>query len=265
MNIITREMKANLKSLIIWSIGVLFMVGAGMGKYAGMGGSGETMNELMAEMPESLQAIMGTAGFDLSKAMGFYGLLYLYLIVMATIHSVMLGANIIAKEERDKTVEFLLVKPISRVKVISFKLVASLLNVLVFNLVTLASSIIIVGRYAEGEKVVGDIVLLMVGMFCLQIIFLVIGTAIAVVYKNAKKAGAVSTGILLITFLLAIIINLDQRLAALRYITPFKYFEAEPILNTSSLDPFYLGLSLIIVVVLTFTTYHYYKKKDLHL
>jgi ABC-2 type transport system permease protein len=265
MNIIIREMKANLKSLIIWSIGVLVMVLAGMGKYAGMNGTGQTMNELMAEMPKSLQAIMGTSGFDLSTAMGFYGLLYLYLIVMASIHAVMLGANIIAKEERDKTAEFLLVKPVSRAKVISMKLFTAIIHLVVFNLVTLFSSIIMVERYAGTEPVTGDILMLMSGMFILQLIFLVLGSAVAAVYKKAKKASAISTGILLGLFILSMLINLTEKIEILKYVTPFKYFEAKTILNNGDLEPVFLVLSAVVIVAFTAVTYRSYQKKDLNL
>ena len=44
---------------------------------------------------------------------------------MATVHAAMLGADIISKEERDKTAEFLFVKPISRNKIIISKLLGS--------------------------------------------------------------------------------------------------------------------------------------------
>ncbi|WP_174732752.1 ABC transporter permease subunit [Mesobacillus harenae] len=264
MNIVIRELQATRKSLIIWCVGVLFMVFAGMGKYAGMTGTGQTINELMAEMPESLQAIMGSGGFDLTKAIGYYGLLFLYLAMMATIHAVMLGANIVSKEERDKTAEFLLVKPISRGKVITLKLTASLINLVTFNLVTLVSSIVMVQRYAQGEAVSGDIGLLMIGMFFLQLLFLVVGTAIAAIIKRPKRAASISTGVLLLTFILSIAINLNDKLGILKFITPFKYYEAEQILN-EGLDPAYLTISIILITVLTAITYQSYKKKDLNI
>ncbi|MCM3670397.1 ABC transporter permease [Mesobacillus maritimus] len=265
MNIVKREMKANAKALIFWCIGVLVMVGAGMGKYAGMNGNGDTINELMSEMPASLQAIMGTASFDLSTAVGFYGLLYVYLIVMATIHAVMLGSNMIAKEERDKTAEFLLVKPISRSTVISMKMVSALVQLLVFNLVTLVSSIIIVERYAGVDETTGTIYLLMIGMFLLQVLFLIMGTAIAVFSNNATKASAVATAILLLLFILSILINLSGNPDLLKYVTPFKYFEAESIINHHQLEPFYVSLTGILIIALTTISYIYYQKKDLNL
>lgn len=265
MNIFLREMKANRKSLIIWIIGVIFMVASGMGKYASLESTGQSMNALMADMPKSMQAIMGTGSFDLSKPMGYYGLLFLYLAVMAAIHAVMLGATIIAKEERDKTIEFLLVKPISRESMMTSKLAAALVNILIFNLVTYGSSIAMVQKYAKGEEVVGDITILMLGMFILQLMFLAIGTMIASIYKNSKKAASVSTGILLIFFIISIIIDMNEKLEGLKYFTPFKYYDAKDILNNGALDSLYVGLSFAIVLALLGTAYRFYGKRDMNM
>lgn len=264
MNLFKREMKANLKSLIIWCIGVIFMVASGMAKYSSLEGTGQSMNALMADMPKSLQAIMGTGSLDLSTPIGYYGVLFLYLAVMAAIHSTMLGSNIIAKEERDKTVEFLLVKPISRTKMITSKLIAALVNILIFNIVTFASSVGMVQKYAEGENVTGDITLLMVGMLILQLIFLVIGTAIAAIYKNAKKATSLATGILLFLFILSIAIDMNEKLDGLKFLTPFKYYDAKLVLEEGGFEPHYLALSALLVLGLAIVTYVFYRKRDMN-
>ncbi|GAM15620.1 ABC transporter permease subunit [Mesobacillus selenatarsenatis] len=264
MNLFKREMKANRKSLIIWSIGVVFMVAAGMGKYSSLEGTGQSMNALMADMPKSLQAIMGTGSLDLSTPIGYFGVLFLYLAVMAAIHAAMLGSNIIAKEERDKTVEFLLVKPVSRTRMITSKLIAALVNILIFNAVTFASSVGMVRKYAEGEDVTGDITLLMIGMFILQLIFLVIGTAIAAIYKNAKKATSLATGILLFLFILSIAIDLNEKLDGLKFLTPFKYYDAKLVLEEGGFEPLYLTLSALLLLGLTIVTYVFYRKRDMN-
>ena len=264
MNLFKREMKANRKSLIIWSIGVVFMVAAGMGKYSSLEGTGQSMNALMADMPKSLQAIMGTGSLDLSTPIGYFGVLFLYLAVMAAIHAAMLGSNIIAKEERDKTVEFLLVKPVSRTRMITSKLTAALVNILIFNIVTFASSVGMVQKYAEGESVTADISLLMVGMFILQLIFLVIGTAIAAIYKNAKKATSLATGILLILFILSIAIDMNEKLDGLKFLTPFKYYDAKLVLEEGGFEPLYLALSALMLLGLTIMTYVFYRKRDMN-
>ncbi len=263
MNVFIKEIKANRRSLVIWCIGIVLMIASGMGKYAGLSTSGQSLDDLLDQMPKSLQAIMGIGTFDLSTASGYYGVLFIYLVVMATIHAAMLGANIISKEERDKTAEFLFVKPISRNKVITSKLLASLLNIIIINLITLFSSVIMVQRYSNGENIMDDMIILMVGMFILQLIFLFIGTAIAAISKNSKTAASLSTGILLITFILSIAIDMNSRIENLKYLTPFKYYDAKNLMFGGGLDTDYVILSVILIAVLLSATYVFYKKRDL--
>lgn len=264
MNIYIKELKSHRKSLVFWCIGVILMVASGMNKYSSLYSSGQSMNDLMADMPKSLQAIMGVGSFDLSKASGYYGMLFMYLVLMATIHAAMLGATIIAKEERDKTSEFLFVKPVSREKIITAKLLAALTNIVIFNLITFASSVIIVGKVSDGEKVNGEIAVTMMGMFLLQLLFMVIGSAISAVKKRPKTAASLATAILLLTFVLSMVIDLNENLDLLKYLTPFKYFEAKHMMVGDGLGIVSVFLSLIITIALTYGTYLFYKKKDLN-
>ena len=264
MNIYIKELKSHRKSLIFWSIGVILMVASGMSKYAGLKSSGQSITEVFSQMPKSMQAVMGIGPLDLSKASGFYGLLFLYLVLMATIHAAMLGATIISKEERDKTSEFLFVKPVSRTKIISAKLLAAFTNIVIFNLVTFVSSLVAVGKMSEGEDVNGDIAITMVGMFILQLVFLAIGSAISAVKKRPKTAGSLATGILLLVFLLSVAIDLNEKLENLKYLTPFKYFEAKNMMYGGGFEGVYLILSALLIVLLIYVTYVFYKKRDLN-
>ena len=263
MNVFWREMIANRKALIIWSIGIVLLIASGMGKYAGMSASGQSINDFLAEMPQSLKAVLGMGTFDLTTASGYYGLLFLYLAMMATVHAAMLGANIISKEERDKTAEFLFLKPISRNKIITSKLLASFVNVLILNLVTYVTSIFIVQSYNKGEDVTGVITRLMAGMFILQLIYMFIGAAIAAISKHPKSAPAIATGILLLTFMLSIAIDLNSRIENLKYLTPFKYFDAKNLMSTG-FESVYVILSVVIIAVLFWATYVFYKNRDLN-
>ncbi|QVK18648.1 ABC transporter permease subunit [Mycoplasmatota bacterium] len=263
MNIFLIELKAIRKSLIFWCLGMVFMVFAGMSKYKTFDSTGVSINEMMKDFPKSVTTILGLGNFDLTKASGFYGVLFLYLIIMATIHAVMLGANIIAKEERDKTAEFLFVKPISRTDVITAKLLASLVSIFILNITTLLSSIIIVNSYSNEIGVNGDITILMFGMFILQLIFLFLGTMIAAYSKNPKLAMSISTGILLLTFILSVIIDMTEKINFLKYFTPFKYFEAKNLMGGGNLDIIFVLISFILVGIFIYFTYVFYKKRDL--
>lgn len=263
MNIFLRELKEHRKSLIIWSIAIFLMIVSSIGKFTAYAETGQSMNELLSQIPSSIKAVLGMGNFDLTKISGFYGMLYMYLLLLATVHASLLGANIISKEECEKTAEFLMVKPISRVKIITAKLLASLFNIVVFNIVTLIFSVTLLGKYANGEDITGEIFMLMEGMFILQLMFLLIGTTTAAVSRRPKSAPSISTTILLVSFIISSAINMNSNLESLKYITPFEYFKAEKLLN-GGFEPLFLILSFVIIAVLVFVTYVSYKKRDLN-
>lgn len=264
MNIFIREMKAHRKSLIIWCIGMIALIGSGMGKFAGFSSSGQSMNELMAQMPKSLQAFLGVGTLDISTASGYYGVLFLYIVLLSTIHAAMIGATIISKEERDKTVEFLFVKPLPRKKIIGIKLLAALTQVGILSIITWTFSLLIVGRYSDGESITSDVGMTMVGMLILQILFLVIGTAIAASTKKPGKAATLATVVLLVTFILSFAIDLNEKIETLKYLTPFKYFEAKTVMD-GGLELIFVGISLALIGVLAVSTFMFYNKRDLNI
>jgi ABC-2 type transport system permease protein len=264
MNIFLKELKSHRKSLIFWSIGVFLMVLSGMGKFSAYSSSGQSINDLMADIPKSLRAVMGFGDVDLSKVSGYYSLLFLYLLLMATIHAAMLGATIIAKEERDKTSEFLFVKPVSRSTIITAKLLAAFTNVVIFNLVTFVSLIILMAKYSDGEAINGYIALTMIGMFILQVLFMVIGSALAAVKKKPKTAASLATGVLLLTYMLSIAIDLNEHIEGLKYLTPFKYFEAKNVMFGDGIEAIFVVISVVLIAALSYVTYVFYKKRDLN-
>lgn len=264
MNLFVREMRTYRKSLILLSIGVIVMIISGMSKYKGISASGQSINKLMAGMPKPLQAIFGIGSLDLSKAIGFYGILFLYLLIMGTIHSVLLGATIIAKEENEKTAEFLFAKPISKRKAVFLKLSAAFVNILVLNLVTLAVSLGIVNVFNRSYEADQAILYLIIGLFLLQFLYLFLGAAIAAATKIPKKAAAISMGILLVTYILSVTIDLNSHLGFLKYFTPFKYFEAENILAHNALNSRFVILTCGLIVIFAAITFFSYPRRDLN-
>jgi ABC-2 type transport system permease protein len=262
MNLYLRELKANLKPLIIWCASIMIFILIGMGKYAAMGDTGQPLNEMIANMPKSIQAIMGGGAFDLNTALGFYAIVFLYLVLMSTIQSGLLGASIILKEERDQTSDFLLTKPISRQKVITAKLLATTTNILIVNLITLIASILIIGGYSK-ENITKEIFTLMVGMLFLQLMFMTIGMVFAASNRYKKRSGHITLAILLTTYFLSIIVDMVERLAFLRYLTPFKYFDAKTLLINGGFNLIYILITILLSGGCIYLTYCLYHKRDL--
>lgn len=263
MNVFFRELKSHRLGLIFWSLGMVALVGSGMAKFAAYSTSGQSISDIIAQFPKAFQIVFGLSGFDLSKASGFFGLLFIYIVLMGTVHAVLLGSDLITKEERDRTAEFLFVRPISRNKVITAKLLAGLFNLIIFNLVTTVSSLYFVNYFNKGGPVNHDILVLMAALFFLQLIFFAIGASVASRSKKPKGAASFATAVLLATFILSFLINLNDKLDILKYFTPFKYFEAKILIESGNLGLGYVTLSLAIIGVLTAATYYFYAGRDL--
>ena len=87
--------------------------------YTSATATGPSINDLLKTMPTSIKALFGFASFDMSTMSGYLALLFIYVELVAAIHASLLGAGIIAKEESDKTTEYLMVKPVSRTAIIT--------------------------------------------------------------------------------------------------------------------------------------------------
>lgn len=264
MNILLRELRANLKALIIWCISIFLLIALGMIKYSGIAAVGPSANELVNQMPAAIRGMLGMNNLDLTTISGFYGVFFLYFLLLAGTHAVMLGAVIIAKEERDKTADFIFVKPVKRSRIITGKLIAVLVNLAVLNLVTMAASIYFVALYNQGESINKQIVYLMISLFILQVIFAVVGAGISGLVKNSRKAASLAAGLFLGTFLLSTAVELYDKISFLKYFTPFQYFPVIEVM-TGSFSSFYLGLAAFITVVCLALTYITFQKRDFYI
>lgn len=262
MNVFRREMKAHRWGLFFWCFGMVWLIYAGMAKYAAYEAAGQSIVDVLAQLPKAVKVVFGLGDFDLSTAAGFYGVLFIYLAVMAAVHAVLLGAHLIAKEERDHTSEFLYAKPSPRSRILTGKLLAGLANLVVFNLVTLASSFYFVDLYNKDEPFGGDIVTLMVGMFFIQLVFFSVGALVAGTSHKPRSAASRATSIMFLTFLFYYLANMSKSLGFLEYFTPFKYFDAGALMK-NGLDPLFVGLAVIIVIGGLFGTYRFYSARDL--
>lgn len=263
MNIIFRELRSIRKSLIIWSVSMMFLIYVGMVKYAGVREAGDSMEEMMSTLPKGMKAVFGIGSLDLTQVSGYYIVFFLYFALLGGVHAIMQGSVVLSKEERDKTADFLMAKPIKRHQVVTSKIVASLFAVVVVNLVTWVSSVVIVAQYNDGPSINGLIRDLMIALLILQIIFFSIGLLIGAMAPSTKKATGLSTGILLGTFIMSVVVDMYSKLDFLEYLTPFKYFDGKAIYK-SGFDLFSLVLSAVIISVSLYFTYRIYQKKDLH-
>lgn len=264
MNIFLRELKANRKALIIWSICMALLVLSGMGKYTAYASNGSAGNDVFDQLPNTMKVLLGFSGFEVSKISGFYAFLFPYIEITVAIHAALIGSGIIAKEERDKTTEFLIAKPTSRITIITSKLLAALINVIIINIVSMVSSFLIVSSFDTGENITGEIIVLHIIMFLVQLIFLTLGSFLSASLRKSKSAGSITANIVLIGYVISKITDLVDYLDVLNIFSPFTYFSLEKAVNANEISIPITLVSLVLVVVFTAFTYFFYQRRDMN-
>lgn len=261
MNIFLRELKAGRKALVIWCVCMVLGVLSGMFKYTAYSGDAAGSRALMA-LPYSLRALLGMGASDPTTMGGYFAMLYFYLAIAAAIFAALLGSGATSSEERGKTAEFLLAKPVSRTVVVTAKLTAALTQTVIFNLITLLSCVWAVDAYNKGKSITGEIVVFMLAMLIVQFIFLSLGALVGAAAKKPAKAGAAASAIVMGAFLVTEITNLNEKLGFLNVLSPFHYFDVTRVLNGRGLNPAIVILSLLLAAVFTALTFVFYKKRD---
>ena len=262
MNVYLREMRAGLKPLVFWCLGIGLFLAASMQKFSVFAIDPASM-QMLYELPQALQDLLGIGYLDFTKASGFFGMMYPYLMLMAAVHASMLGAVAVSKEERDKTAEFLYAKPMPRWAILTAKILAALTAAAIFNLVTWGASAAFIQSFG-GEDMGGNLALLMTGLFILQLAYLSLGVAAATLAPKAGAAAGIATACMLATYFLSIASDVSGKLGALRAFTPFKYFDARRIIGLGEgLDPAYVALCLALTLALTTGAYLRFGRRDL--
>jgi len=264
MNIFFRELRANLKSLLIWSAIVIVFNSVGFAKFSAYYGNPE-MLAILDGMPPAMMAAFGVGAFNLTTVIGFYGIMITYFGLILGIAAAMWGSDIISKEEREKTVEFALTLPVTRARLITAKTAAALVNSIVLLLVTWGITLVGAQQYEPDSAFYELVSISVLAFFLMQLIFLALGIFLGCAMKKHKRAGSVAVWILLATYFASVLAGMDERMEFLRYFSPFKYFDATAMLRDSALEWPYVLLSLAIITVFLAGAYLSYAKRDLYI
>lgn len=264
MNIFLRELRANLKSLVIWSVVISLLIVMAVAKFSGFANDPEMLKMLDAMPPAMLDAF-SMRGFNMTTLNGFYGVMFIYFGLICAIAAAMWGSDIISKEERDKTVEFSLVLPVSRGRVVTAKALAALVNCAAFVLITWAVSLVAVQSYNPDQAFYDFLALEMQALFAIELIFLAVGLLLGCGMKQYKLSSSAAVGIILVTYFMSIASGMEERLEFLKYFTPFKFFDSQELFHSGELSATYLLISAAIILVCVSAAYWIYNKRDLYI
>jgi ABC-2 type transport system permease protein len=259
------EFKRNIASLWVWAAVISLLVFFTMALFPAFIKNQKQILGFMQLIPQlALKARgFGNVG-DLFSVLGFYAANNIvYMMLMGSIFAMVLSANILLKEEYNKTAEYLLSKPLTRGDIYFSKLAVVILNVLIINFITaLAGWIGMKVFSSSGFSIKAFFVISLYTLF-LNTFFACAGYFLSLLAKRAKPMTFFSTGIVLVCYFLYTISRITETAADFGYLSPFKYVDISVLQESYHLEAwrvlYLLGIPLLFIA----GGFLVYRRKDI--
>jgi len=262
MNIFLHELKAYRKSIIIWSCSMAALAGLYIIMFSGLQGDIEDFKNLIKSMPEVVRKVLSIYVDSISTLEGFYSFVFVYIVLCGAIQAMNLGLSIISKEVRDKTADFLLTKPVSREKILTSKILAALASLVITNIIYLIITLLMT-LTVSSEFSMKIFLMISFTLFFVQLIFMSLGVLVSVIAGKIKSVISISLSTVFGFFIISMLGSVigDK---AIRYISPFKYFDYEYIVRNGAYEGKFIIIEIIFVIVSIAASYVIYTRKDIH-
>ena len=261
MNVFRRELAAYRKSTITWALSLSGIVVVFMALYPAFTTDIDATRQLLSQFPEALRTALNISLSSFFTVYGFFGYLLGFAMLAGSIQAMNLGVGVISKEVSGKTADFLLSKPITRSAVVSAKLGAALVSLLVTNVVFWTVSYLAAVTVSTEPVEAQTFFLLLSTMLLVQLIFLALGALFAVIIPKVKSVVSVSLPTVFAFYIIGAIGDVLEN-DSVRYVSPFRFYDTNYIITNVSLEGRYLAVEAAFVVVAVALAYVIYLKKD---
>ena len=260
MTIVKHELRQGRTMFVIWTAAIGFLLAVCVFLFPEMRGEMDGINKLFSSMG-SFTAAFGMDKLNFGTLTGFYAIECGNVLGLGgAFYAALCAVGILAKEEKNRTAEFLLTHPVSRVRIITEKLIAVLIQITAMNMIIYILS---VGSMAAiGESVPWkEISLLHMAYYILQIELA--GVCFGISAFMRKGSVSVGLGIATIMYFLNLVANIADAAEFLKYITPYGYCEGADIVANGSLDGVLVAIGITFGVFGVVAAYIQYTRKDI--
>lgn len=264
MNIFWHELRGRRLSTAAWALSLCVLIVLSILKYRTLSNAGGTaLRDMLSSFPQTVQSLFGMNGLDLTTISGYFAVCFLFIAIVLAVQAGLLGVSLLADEERDRTTEFLYTKPYSRQRIISSKLLAGGLIMLMLWLVTYASSVLSIRSVASMSGLWATLAMLMGALGIMQMTFFAIGVCAATVFRRPATSASVVAALIFVSYLCYVAARLSYSLDWMHYLSVFSYFDAADIVKNGSLKLHYVLICGIVSITAIGITYLKYPRRDL--
>lgn len=258
-----REMKGSWKLLAIFAAVLTMYLSMIIGMYNPA--LSKTLDEFAKMLPDVMSAVGMKGGA--TTLLGFlssylYGML---LLVFPMVFTIIRGNALIAKYVDRGSMVALLAAPVKRrtVAFTQMKVLASCIIALIAYVTLL--EIAVIGAQFPGELEVGKLLLLNVGLLCLQLFIGGICFLGSCLFSDTKNSVAFGAGIPVLMYVVQMLVNMGGELEKAKYFTFFTLFRPDGILAGETAALAGMAVLFIGAVMLFAAGIFAFGKKDLHI
>lgn len=262
MNIFRHELKSHLKSVLTWSASIAALIVLFMTLFQSFSSEAAMLDDLMASMPRELLIAFGMTDMNLATVLGYYSLLFVFAQICLAIQAANYGFALVSLEETELTADFLLTRPVTRPRIMTAKLLAACVALLITAAVTWASSYLALALFS-GESTYdnGALITLLATVPVLQAVFLALAMAISLLVKRIRSITPLSMALVFGLYILnAFGAMIGEQ--SLEIISPFKHFAPSRIVATGAWDPL-VYISVAAIVISIPLAYALYARRDI--
>lgn len=218
-------------SILGWSIGVGFFIFLNLIVYPSFKDQAAELQKTFENLPDTAVQLFG-GSTDFFSPVGFLNsqVFFLMMPLLLGILAIALGSSLLAREEQDNTIAYLLARPISRAKLLTAKVAA---GTAILIIVTVVSLIITLGMSKAESIGVPLSAMAIVTLFCFLLV-LSFG-AIAFLLTAVGRARSLSLGIAALIaiggYLVSSLAGTVDWLKIPAKFFPFHYYRSEDILR----------------------------------
>ncbi len=260
MTIIKHELKQGIKSLAIWTVAIGFFVVICVLMYPEMKGEMEDVSEMFSSMG-AFTAAFGMDKLNFGTLIGFYAIECGNILgIGGAFFAALMAVSALAKEEKEKTAEFLFSHPVTRKRIIAEKLAAVMLQLIIMNIIVFAMAILSISIIGE-ELQLKEISLLHLAYFLVQAELAGICFGISAFIRRGGLG--IGLGVAIVMYFLNIVANISESAKALKYITPFGFAEGADIIANGRLETNMVLLGMGVTVLGIVAAFIKYCRKDI--
>jgi len=257
------NIKTNKKQIIGWSVAIFSIMFLYMILFPYMKDLAQAKFD---SMPEEMLELFGVKNLSsMGNFISYFGMIYNIILVAMSIFAATFASNLLFKEEKNKTIEFLYSLKVSRGEIYLSKLITAFLGVLAVTLSAVLSTLIC-GLINGGETfVMFDFVQIVKISSFTAFFFMAVATSMAGISSKVSTA-ALGSGVVLVCYMLGFLGSLLQDKALwLKYLSPFEIFSPTNALVFDTKVVVSLGIYMLLFIALLTVGGIVYKKRDFNI